>query len=204
MWIAAIPDKSKSGGIYVQVKRGNVPGPGLARPRVANPIYVQRDYPTWVNTDLAFLSSITCATLYEAPATLTSLAGLDNVVDGVRVDGGNAMFYFRESPNLTNLSALNAYGPVACRRNVQTSSRARSQSSKYKAARTCYRRGQPSATTVYTECARGRPVHRGLERARHLFHRWSVSRHLHKSATQHFKNPWFSVPSNQPHLAGLM
>jgi hypothetical protein len=114
--ITAIPDKSKSGGIYVQVKRGNgsnfqvLPGPGLARLKVANPIYVQRDYPTWVNTDLAFLSSLTCATVYEAPATLMSLAGLDNVVDGVRVDGGNAVFYFRESPNLTNVSALKAYG----------------------------------------------------------------------------------------------
>jgi hypothetical protein len=113
-----------AGGILIQVAGGNgsnfqiVPGPGLAKLRAVNSVEVQASQPTWANTDLAFLSSLTCVGFISGPTMLTSLAGLGNVVDGVAdSSSGNIVFYFLDNPNLTNVSALSAY--ARCGRTTQ-------------------------------------------------------------------------------------
>ncbi len=65
---------------------------------------------TWANTDLVFLSSLVCAGRISGLTPLTSLTGLDNVVDGVPDTGASFfVFYFPYSSELTDVSALNAY-----------------------------------------------------------------------------------------------
>jgi hypothetical protein len=66
----------------------------------------------WANTDLAFLSSLTCSgyTVMAAPSSISSLTGLDNVVDGLLgAYTSNIIFNFLGIPKMTNVSALNAY-----------------------------------------------------------------------------------------------
>jgi hypothetical protein len=83
------------------------PGPGLARLKVVGEV----ELGVLMNTDLAFLSSLTCTGYITGQPGLTSLTGLDNVVDGFAAGGysDNIVFYFEYNPNLTNVSALNAF-----------------------------------------------------------------------------------------------
>jgi hypothetical protein len=113
MWGAG----STSGGLYMDVQRVAgpnfqvVPGPGLAKLRAATMVLLAESQPRWANTDLAFLSNVVCSGWFNGPPSLTSLTGLDNVVDGVPLLGDMyGLFYFLTAPNLTNVSALNAYG----------------------------------------------------------------------------------------------
>ncbi len=60
-----------------------IPRPGLARLKAARSMEVHNIQDTWANTDPVFLSSLVCIGMIGGPTALTSLTGLDNVVDGV-------------------------------------------------------------------------------------------------------------------------
>ncbi len=96
-----------------------LPGPGLAKLKAASRVYIYNQLPGWASTDLRFLSSLRCtgyvSVVGPGPALLTSLSGLNNVVDGVpdATSSSNSYdfinFELRSTPSLTNVSALNAY-----------------------------------------------------------------------------------------------
>jgi hypothetical protein len=101
-----------NGGIIFYVERTSpfrvMPGPGLARLTAIRYLSLQDVPGACINSDLAFLSSLTCAGGVSGPRRLTSLTGLDNVVDGF-ISNSETVFYYPDSINLTNVSALNAY-----------------------------------------------------------------------------------------------
>jgi hypothetical protein len=110
------PGPSSIGGIRIDVTGGTgsnfqvLPGTGLGKLRAVSTIGINNIQPTWSNTNLAFLSSLRCSGSTAGPTKLTSLTGLDNIVDGVSDAGASYVaFYFLESASLTNVSALNAY-----------------------------------------------------------------------------------------------
>jgi hypothetical protein len=110
------PGRADFSGIKIAVTGGNgsnfqvLPGAGLAKLRAVSAIEVNNIQPTWSNTNLAFLSSLRCSGMTGGPTKLTSLTGLDNIVDGVSDAGASYIsFYFLESASLTNVTALNAY-----------------------------------------------------------------------------------------------
>jgi hypothetical protein len=104
------------GGIRIDVTGGNgsnfqvLPGPGLAKLKAVYTMTVVNIQRTWSNTNLAFLSSLRCSGSTSGPTKLTSLAGLDNIVDGVaEIRTSYVAFDFVQNANLTNVMALNAY-----------------------------------------------------------------------------------------------
>lgn len=99
---------SIDGSGYLQL----LPGPGLAKLRVAQQIALTGSM--WGNRDLTFLPSLICPGAQyngDAIATLTSLAGLDKVVDGnPAVLNQTCLFSFTGSPqSLFDVSALATY-----------------------------------------------------------------------------------------------
>jgi hypothetical protein len=115
---AACPGPASVGGIRIDVTGGNgsdfqvLPGTGLGKLRAVSAIEINNFQTTWSNTNLAFLSSLRCSGRTNFPSKVTSLMGLDNIVDGVAdAEASYTVFYLlvRVNLQLTNVTALNAY-----------------------------------------------------------------------------------------------
>jgi hypothetical protein len=109
------PGPSDVGGIQIDVSRSNgsnfqvLPGAGLAKLTAVSAIDVIDPRLTWSNTNLAFLSSLRCSGSMSVRAKLTSLTGLDNIVDGVPDLRTSYIAFSFDTVTLTNVTALNAY-----------------------------------------------------------------------------------------------
>lgn len=88
-------------------------GSGFARLRASATLETTYGNPSqWQNSDLRTLApGVQCVGVVYVPSNVVSLAGLDNLVDGVAgSSSSNIIIDSRLSPVLTNISALSRYG----------------------------------------------------------------------------------------------
>lgn len=109
------PPPSGSTGIQFNLAGGgniSFTGSGFARLRASATLETTFGNPSqWQNSDLRTLApSLQCAGFVSIPPNVVSLAGLDNLADGVADSySSNIIIDSRPSPLLTNITALSRY-----------------------------------------------------------------------------------------------